>query len=239
MSGSRLPGLLADWQRHQREPLSAPVALVALVLSNLVPLVGVVFFGWEVQWVLVVYWIESAVVGVLNIFKIALAEGQPGGRVRRTRDGRPLPQTKGRLIPFFVLHYGGFWLGHGLFVLLFFPAIVSGQSGGVFLPDVSGLPVAGMVLAAIGLAISHLASFWLNFLGRREYLTISPDAQMLAPYGRVFVLHLTIVFGGIAVATLGSPLALVLLLVGLKTALDLGFHLLEHGRAASRAEVQP
>jgi uncharacterized membrane protein YozB (DUF420 family) len=61
----------------------------------------------------------------------------------------------------------------------------------------------------------------------------------MEPYSRVFVLHMTILFGGILVAILGSPLALILLMVGLKTALDLRFHLHERDRAAGRTIAQP
>ena len=51
---------------------------------------------------------------------------------------------------------------------------------------------------------------------------------MNAPYGRLIVLHLTIIVGGLAIATTGAPSAAVLILVLLKTALDLGLHLAEH-----------
>ena len=44
----------------------------------------------------------------------------------------------------------------------------------------------------------------------------------------MIVLHLTIIVGGLAIATTGAPSAAVLILVLLKTALDLGLHLAEH-----------
>jgi hypothetical protein len=51
---------------------------------------------------------------------------------------------------------------------------------------------------------------------------------MAAPYGRLVILHVTIILGGMAIALTGAPAAAVLVLVLLKTALDLGFHLAEH-----------
>ena len=51
---------------------------------------------------------------------------------------------------------------------------------------------------------------------------------MAAPYGRLVVLHLTILFGGMAIAFTGASTFAVLILVVLKTALDLGLHLSEH-----------
>jgi len=51
---------------------------------------------------------------------------------------------------------------------------------------------------------------------------------MAAPYARLFILHITIILGAMAIAFTGAPAAAVLVLVVLKTALDLGLHLAEH-----------
>ena len=83
---------------------------------------------------------------------------------------------------------------------------------------------SNVAIAGVALFLSHGASFLFNYIGRGEYLTASPTRQMGAPYGRVVVLHLTILFGAFAVAFLGSPVGALLILVGLKTALDLGLH---------------
>ena len=47
---------------------------------------------------------------------------------------------------------------------------------------------------------------------------------MMQPYGRLVVLHLAVLFGGWLVLALGSPLAALVLLVGLKTAADVRAH---------------
>ena len=85
-----------------------------------------------------------------------------------------------------------------------------------------------MAIAAGALFLSHGASFFLNYLGKREYLTTSPIRQMFAPYGRVVVLHLTILIGAFAVAILGAPIGALVVLVVLKTAFDLRLHLRQH-----------
>jgi hypothetical protein len=93
---------------------------------------------------------------------------------------------------------------------------------------------SNVAIAGIALFLSHGASFLFNYIGRAEYLTASPTRQMGAPYARVVVLHLTILFGAFAVAILGSPVVALLILVGLKTALDLGLHRREHRAADAR-----
>jgi hypothetical protein len=62
---------------------------------------------------------------------------------------------------------------------------------------------------------------------------------MSAPYGRLMVLHITIIIGGMAIAMTGAPSAAVLILVLLKTALDLGLHLAEHRPDAPDAIPAP
>lgn len=50
-------------------------ALVALVGANLLPLAGVLFGGWTVWEVLIVYWIESGIVGLFSELRILLVDG--------------------------------------------------------------------------------------------------------------------------------------------------------------------
>ena len=63
---------------------------------------------------------------------------------------------------------------------------------------------------------------------------------MTAPYGRVVVLHVTVLVGGGLVMALGSPIWALVLLVALKSAIDLAAHRRSHRRLARReAEGSP
>jgi hypothetical protein len=117
---------------------------------------------------------------------------------------------------------------HGVFVLVLTAAVVVD----VLDPVRFALADPAILLVAAGLLLSHLVSFVLNYVGRREFERTSLDAQQLLPYGRVIVLHMTVLLGGFAVLALGQPVALLLLLVAFKTIVDLGFHLWEHRRLA-------
>lgn len=131
---------------------------------------------------------------------------------------------------FFTIHYGIFWFVHGVFVFVL-PAFGTDLDVGDGASAFGELEWSYVALAAVALFISHGASFVLNYVGRGEYLSASPSGQMAAAYGRVVVLHLTIIFGALVVAFLGAPIGALLILVGLKTSFDLGLHLREH-RAA-------
>jgi len=205
-------------------------AVVALVVANLIPLIGVLFFGWSVWNILVIYWLENGIVGLINVLKMSVATGDevtPG--VTLMVNGRPATSaTKMGLIPFFIVHYGIFWFVHGIFVLTL-PAFFSLMSD-----DGMTLDLGPVVFAALGLAISHGLSFWWNFLHGGEYRRTAAAALMFAPYKRLVALHITIIFGAFAVMFTGAPAAAVAVLVAIKTAIDLGLHLAEH-----RGELTP
>jgi hypothetical protein len=247
-----------------RRTASSRSALV-LLAANLIPLVGVLFFGWSLITILVLYWIENGIVGFWNVPKIALARDSMLSRLLESPDaaasrstGTPSALRVLSVLPslglalFFLAHYGIFWVVHGVFVFLLpsfgtagvgtgttqcpsSPGVLpSGTPGGFPGVDACATGAFGEILwgsiavAAVALFISHGASFLLNYIGRAEYLTAMPGGQMMAPYARVVVLHITIILGSFVIAMVGAPIGALLILVGLKTAFDLGLHLREH-----------
>lgn len=202
-------------------------AAIALIVANAVPLIGVLFLDWSVWNILIVYWLENGIVGVINVLKMSAATGTDAGSgATFTVNGRPASSmSKAAIIPFFVVHYGLFWFVHGIFVLTL-PAFMS-LSPGAGGPALD-LDVGSILFAAIALAISHGLSFWWNFLRGGEYRRVTPAGLLFAPYRRLIALHLTIIFGAMAVIFTGAPVAAVAILVAIKTLLDLGLHLAEH-----------
>jgi hypothetical protein len=94
-----------------------------------------------------------------------------------------------------------------------------------------------VLLIALLLFLSHGVSFLVNYVGRKEYLNTTPMKQMFQPYGRLIILHVTIIIGAFLVIGLGQPVLLVALLVLLKTIVDLFFHLREHSPTAPPISV--
>jgi hypothetical protein len=231
---------------------SSRIAAALLVITNLIPLAGVLWLGWDLLLILALYWAENGVVGVINVLKILTAEGPSPPTFPVSVNGRPATSlTRLGTAGFFCVHYGIFWVVHGVFVFTFVPAMTGLEHfGGTFDPSAPGpvgpvdgvlYPDAPVLLAGIvGLAISHGVSFWTNYLGRGEYRRLSPAEVMAQPYGRLVILHLTILLGAFVSIWLGTPIGSLLVLVVLKTALDLYFHLRQHRTVlagAATAEV--
>jgi hypothetical protein len=211
-----------------------------LVLANLAPLAGVLFFGWTVSSVIVLYWFENIVLGILNIGRMALCTRLP----EPDDSAKPGFQVTGRstAIPFFAMHYFMFCIVHGVFVFSMFPD----EQG--FLGDPAGTDPFGALFRAVNifstplgfaafvLAASHVTSFLVNYVGGREYEKLDLKQVMFLPYGRVVVLHLTILFGSLGTEALGEPLLALAILVTAKTAIDLALHRYEHLKFATGAE---
>ncbi len=198
-----------EWQRP---------SVVALLLANLAPLFCVVVLDWEVFPLVFLFWSENLIVGVFNALKMLVVVP-----VQRTGQWAKL-----FMIPFFCVHYGMFTFVHGIFVVVLF--------GGRMGADL-GFPGPRMLWERMGehqvfwpilfLLVSHGVSFVTNFLGNGEYRRTDLAQLMAQPYGRIVVLHLAILGGGFLLLALRSPALGLLLLVVLKTALDLRAHLQE------------
>lgn len=201
---------------------------LALLLANLLPLFGVLWLGWDVGSIVVLYWVENLIVGAYTVLRM-LTVGKLGA----------LPR-----IAFFCLHYGGFCAIHGLFVLKLTQFAGLDEIGAAayhwpgplvliekFIALVRQILAAApdqFLLACLALLISHGASFLLLFLGQQEFRQRTVNQLMTAPYRRVAVLHMTVIAGGFLVKQLGSPLGLLLALVALKTGMDIMLHIRSH-----------
>src|SRR5690349_14506345 len=189
------------------QPLS-PGSLAALVTANLLPLLGVLFLGWKLPDVLVLFWAESAVVAFYTLLKMAVV-------------GKWLAPFAGLC---FVGHFGAFMAIQFLFIHALFvrglhargpePGALEALSG-IFVP---------LWPALLALFLSHGLSFGMNFIGRREYRSATMASLMAAPYRRVILMQLTLIFGGWGVMLLKDPMPALVLLVFFKVAADVYAH---------------
>lgn len=206
--------------------LRRSASLGMLLLVNLVPLAGVLLFNWDVAALMVLYWSENLIIGFFTLCRMLVVS--------------PLGGLAGGL--FFLIHYGGFCGVHGLFIVvllldgdfepmsddpwplfLVFPQILYNVARHVLLSAPPEWLWAFMALFA-----SHGVSFLVNFLFGPERERWGIKALMAAPYGRIVILHFAILGGGFAVMALGQPLFMLVVLILVKTGMDVALHLREH-----------
>ena len=225
------------------------VSLIILILVNLLPIFGVIYGGWNVFEIVVLYWFENVVIGVVNVFKIMTsAPSKDDAEV----NGQPLPEylrsdaskvfhhvAKFFLIPFFTFHYGMFCFVHGIFVF----ALLGQKSGALE----AGSPISGMreitgnllqsdiKWCVIAIIASHVFSFFHNYLGKGEYRKNTPSELMHAPYGRIVVLHIAIILGAFVITAMGSSVGMLILLIIGKIIIDAKLHLRSHKKLEEKS----
>ena len=200
------------------------IGVIVLVGVNCIPLVGVLMAGWDVGTLLLLYWIENAVIGLVTAGKMLFAVSTESDEaVARRPRLRNLPS-----IGFFFVHYGMFWVLHGIFLVSFFvigdPASISVTDQAVSLLELGLIvPLSDLwyVLAVLGFAVSHSISTIRSAIATDTSQMITIGECESEAYRRVIVLHFTLFVGAIALGEMGSPLYGLIALVVLKTGFDL------------------
>ncbi|MCB1144596.1 MAG: hypothetical protein H7A24_02730 [Leptospiraceae bacterium] len=204
----------ASWVLPDTDQKNIRTTIAIVLTTNAIPILGIYFFGWSGVFILYLYWSESVFIGLFNILRMLFAAIQPGLK----EDAFWLVRFAGGLFfsLFFLVHYGGFMTGH----FIFLTAFSGGMTGNFdiwsrsfqiiesyFLPP---YPVHSMIefldsefIAVLGIFLSQASEFKFYFWDKKEYLRVPFMDYMMKPYGRVFVMHLTIILGAIVMVFLG------------------------------------
>lgn len=196
------------------------IAEVFLLAANLVPLLGVVYLGWDIVIVLAIYWAETAIIGLYNILKmLTVSPDAETKSIWSVPNYLTLTEERVSLAKFFTLHFFGFTLMHGLFFFLLFTDLPYGFN----------VNILAILFGAVSLFVSHGVSYVSNFIYGGEFQRITPDALFIQPYKRIVVMHLVILGAAFIAGTSGDlPMTGIIIFVGLKIFFDLIAHILEH-----------
>lgn len=196
--------------------------LITILLVNLIPVIGILFFEWRIGHVVVLFWLESMMIGFFNLLRILLAQGK-NGLVPQKRIGTAL---------FFLVHYFGFMIGQGVFI---FAAVLSKD-------DWMTLYKLNLPLVFAGLLLFYSFNFIVDFILSGEFQRKTPDSFFFRPYGRVAIQQILILGGGwlIESGKLPRETAFTLVLVGMKIVVDfatLGLRFLSGGNPAKNLDA--
>lgn len=185
-----------------------------LIIVNLIPLYGVWFEGWDAAKVFLVYCMETVIVGLFTVIKLACITLFVKPR-DEWQSGKPAVMASGLFfIVFFIVHYGIF-----VFVQT---QIFFGVSGlvkdnailGVYRQIPEALGHEGLLLLLIFILYYTLQNLFDFFLSG-EYKTISMLKLMFQPYGRIFVQQLVVIVGSMFLS-FGANKIFILVLVLVK-----------------------
>jgi hypothetical protein len=223
-------------------------ATCLLVGANLLPIVGVLRWDWDVFVLLMLYWMETAVIGFWMIVRIAIAP--PGSLGLVEVGGRPAKHPSLLVAAFFVVHAGIFMSVHMMFLWSLFAGDwatrVDGPAsfvGKIIIGTRLWLPLLALfVVRGIAFAIEVWRPTAIDRLLSQPPARRSDKLGTIVGgfYTRIIVMHLTIIVSGVLAAAVGSVIPL-LVMIGLKTTLDLGYQI-EFGFGKARkpaTEIDP
>ncbi len=206
-----------------------PSAL-ALVVANLFPLVGVIWLGWDIFSLLLLFWLENVVIGVFNVLKMLLVSAPlPGKSI-----------VSLFLIPFFIIHFGLFTMAHGFVLFKIFSGALEldgselGHLMGATLGEIKNRQLFWPIVA---LVVSHGVSFIGNAVIGQELQRTPLLKLMFQPYSRIIIMHITIIFGAFLAHLVDNGLGALVVLIGMKIVVDLRSHFEERNRFASEEMV--
>ena len=201
MNEPKVPSGVKSWW-----PIGAAIAI------NLVPIAGVLFWGWSAFVLIFLYWLENVVIGVR-----ALAQIGANAVIGREMN------WPGALFfaAFFTAHYGVFCYVHGTLLVALFGGPSLGGTAFDLVATARELfaQQPNLVLGLASIVLWQVVNF-VRFLLSGEARTTNPLALMGAPYPRIIILHVTVLLGGFLLLLLNQPLAGLVLLTLIKTAFD-------------------
>lgn len=208
-----------------RRPLSLTAA-VGVLIANAIPILGVIHWGWDAAQILMLYWIENLIVGAAALTRVLTARG---ALLRSPVDPDSLTLPADGSLPnralggFFVLHYGLFCLVHGIFTAILVASFMDGPGAldrlaqirdRVLLHPVFLWAIPAMVLIQ-GVLLAR--DWWLS----GQWRTADPGVEMSRPYGRILVLHVTVLLGAWGLAAADAPTRTILILCVAKAVVEL------------------
>jgi hypothetical protein len=197
-------------------------SVLFLILANCLPILGILFFHWNLTSILTLYWAESGVIGFYTILKMVFAHDN------HLDSFSLINGTFWKLlsIPFFIVHFGVFMVGHG-FALMFLVGLFA-YTDNLTLAEIIVKALPGILL----LTGSHGFSFIYNYLisGERHHQT--PSSLMMQPYSRIGVMQLTVILGSILALATKQPVSILILLVAIKIVADIHAHVKERRNSA-------
>lgn len=203
-------------------------SISTLIIANLIPLIGALFFDWNAILILALFWIENLIIGGFNIIKMSSLGAY-------NKEPKAL-----FIIAFFTFHYGAFCSIHGaiLWDILGLDDIETATYFSSEWMGVGELFAEGVIvllafidkfepqiwLGIAALVMSHLVSFIEHFILRGGIFKGEAKDLMAAPYSQILILHAGLIIGAAAVEKFGSPLWLLVVIIVFKIVVNIVQH---------------
>ena len=189
-----------------------PYSIILLILANCFPIIGAIFLEWNPLDILLIYYIETAIIGFYNIIKMA-----------STKKGVQI--LKPIIIAFFIFHFGGFMWIQGMIIFFGLPDMIySGQKLNGQIVDRLLAMLEYLYWPIIFFMISHGFSLFWDFFRRKENEKYAVEMLIVAPYKRIFFQQIAIIIGALTILIFNSDIMVMITIILLKIYTDYKLH---------------
>jgi hypothetical protein len=165
-----------------------------LIVVNCIPLYGVWFEGWDAKPIFLVYCMETVIIGIINVAKMACITLFVKKTDLWENGGSTSMQSGWFFIFFFIIHYGFFVF---IQTQIFF-SVSKMIPGSSFLVSYAKIPELlgdnGKLMLLIFIVYYTVQSIF-DFFSPGKYKTMSLGRQMFEPYIRIFVQQFVVILG--------------------------------------------
>lgn len=193
--------------------LRLDLGAIPIILWNLTPLAGVLFFGWKPITVFICYALETVVVGLFNVLRL-LVVYRYGLPPKPTETG-----VKGLgIIPFFLVHYY-------FFVFVQLTVFFGFGEGNIFLGPFKAIATfmdTRSTFVALAIYVANCTALFVNdFMLTGAYKNRTMAEQMFEPYLRIIVQQFVVILGSMFFQLTGSGWPVLVIFIAFKMYLDL------------------
>ncbi|TCC89266.1 hypothetical protein EZ428_16345 [Pedobacter frigiditerrae] len=194
---------------------------VFIWLNAILMLVGIFVLGWEPEVVIIAYFLETIIIGVIHVFKLLV--------VLRFGAQQGIDPTKKdvfsgfSVIPFFILHYFFFIFVQSIFIFEMLEDMIPSENGSfnVFSNYAYLLSQHDVFMAFLTLAFSNVAMTFKNFILPGEFRRTTTSKLYFQPYVRIFIQQFVTIFAWFFMFLSSSAMAAALLIIIFRLIVDL------------------
>lgn len=184
----------------------------AIIAGNIFSIVIAVQEQWNIYEILWTYWLQSVIIGVINVYRLATLKEFSVEGVRMNKMPVPeSPATRRMMAGFFAAHYGIFHLVYMGFLLQ--------DSGNI---DTGAFNTGSVALAVFSFFMAHTYSYKRNHVNDFRDRKPNIGQLMMYPYIRIIPMHIIIIFGSLMEDTTH-----LIVFMTMKTIADGAMHLAE------------
>lgn len=157
--------------------------------NTLIMLAGIFVWNWDPAVVIIAYFLETMIIGVLHIIKIFLvltfSERQKAAAV----SPKATIFSNYGAIPFFIVHYFFFIFVQSIFIFTLLKNVIPKHNSefNVFSNYAYLLSQHEILIAVLGLALSHTAITLKDFIIPGEFRKTTVNKIFFQPYVRIFI----------------------------------------------------